>query len=118
LICHHFRAGLASSVNRLPARALQGTDWYQPVLPQTTLEKGMSMKQFISLLVAALFAAASVTAVAQEKKAEKMEKKAEKVEKVDKKADKKAKKAAKKTDGKKKADGEKKAEGEKKDMKK
>ena len=59
----------------------------------------MTMKQLISVLVAALFAAASVNAIAQEKKGDGMEKKAAK---ADKKAVKKApKKAAKKAEDKK-----------------
>ena len=68
---------------------------------QTTLEKGMRMKQFISMLVAAVFAAASVTAIAQEKKDEKA--KAGQMDKKDgKKAAKKApKKSAKKGEAKK-----------------
>ncbi len=53
----------------------------------------MTMKQFLAVLVAALFAAASVNAIAQEKKGDGMEKKAAKAEK--KKAP--AKKTAKKT---------------------
>jgi Ni/Co efflux regulator RcnB len=64
----------------------------------------MYMKQLISVLVAALFAAASVNAIAQDKKADGMDKKATKSEKMksDKKAPKKApKKAAKKADDKK-----------------
>ena len=48
---------------------------------QTTLEKGMRMKQFISVLVAAIFAAASVTAIAQDKKADPAEKKASQMDK-------------------------------------
>jgi Ni/Co efflux regulator RcnB len=61
----------------------------------------MSMKQFITVLVAALFAAASVTAIAQDKKADTgMEKsKATKSDKAKKAAPKKtAKKAPKKDD--------------------
>lgn len=59
----------------------------------------MTMKQFLTVLVAALFAAASVNAIAQEKKGDGMEKKAAK---ADKKAAKKApKKAAKKAEDKK-----------------
>ena len=61
------------------------------------------MKQFITMLVAAMFAAVSVAAVAQDKKADT---KAEKSTKADKKSDKKAK-AAKKS-SKKAAEGEKK----------
>ena len=58
----------------------------------------MTMKQFLTVLVAALFAAASVNAIAQEKKADGA--KAEK--KADKKATKKSsKKAAKKAEDKK-----------------
>jgi len=51
----------------------------------------MTMKQLLTVLVAALFAAASVNALAQEKKADGMEKKAEATAK---KAAKPAKKAA------------------------
>ena len=59
----------------------------------------MTMKQFLTVLVAALFAAASVNAIGQEKKGDGMEKKAAK---ADKKAVKKApKKAAKKAEDKK-----------------
>jgi hypothetical protein len=54
------------------------------------------MKQFISVLVAALFAAASVNAIAQEKKGDGMEAKAAKADKAKKAAPK--KKAAKKTE--------------------
>ena len=55
------------------------------------------MKQFISMLVAAVFAAASVTAIAQDKKDEKA-----KSGQMDKKDGKKAaKKSSKKSDGKK-----------------
>jgi hypothetical protein len=54
-------------VNRRRKAALNGTDRHLPVFP-TTLEKGMRMKQLISVLVAAMFAGASMTAVAQEKK--------------------------------------------------
>lgn len=64
----------------------------------------MTMKQFLAVLVAALFAAASVTAVAQEKKGDGMEQKAAKSDKakVKKAAPKKtAKKAAKKDETKK-----------------
>ena len=50
---------------------------------QTTLEKGMRMKQFISVLVAAVFAAASMTAIAQDKKADPAEKKASQMDKKD-----------------------------------
>ena len=63
------------------------------------------MKQFISMLVAAVFAAASVTAIAQEKKAEGKDK-AGQMDKKD------AKKSSKKSDGKK---TQKKGEGAKKD---
>jgi hypothetical protein len=66
------------------------------------------MKQFISMLVAAVFAAASVTAIAQDKKDEKA-----KAGQMDKKDGKKApKKSSKKSDGKK---APKKGEGAKKD---
>jgi Ni/Co efflux regulator RcnB len=66
------------------------------------------MKQFISMLVAAVFAAASVTAIAQDKKDEKA-----KSGQMDKKDGKKAaKKSSKKSDGKK---TQKKGEGAKKD---
>jgi Ni/Co efflux regulator RcnB len=59
----------------------------------------MTMKQLLTVLVAALFAAASVNAVAQEKKGDGMEKKAMKSDKAKKAAPKKAapKKTAKKT---------------------
>lgn len=56
----------------------------------------MSMKQFVSVLVAAVFAAASVNAFAQEKKGDGMETKAAKADKAKKAAPK--KKAAKKTE--------------------
>jgi len=59
----------------------------------------MTMKQLVSLLVAAMFAAVSLAAVAQDKKADKMEKKAMKADKMEKKAmktDKMEKKAMKK----------------------
>jgi uncharacterized protein YlxW (UPF0749 family) len=91
------------AVNRPGARALNGTAGDPPVFPNHTLEKGMRMKQLISMLVAAVFAAASVTVVAQDKKSEKDKtSKMEKSEKMDKKDGKKAakkssKKAAKKT---------------------
>ena len=66
------------------------------------------MKQFISMLVAAIFAAASVTAIAQDKKDDKA-----KAGQMDKKDGKKAaKKSSKKSDGKK---TQKKGEGAKKD---
>jgi Ni/Co efflux regulator RcnB len=59
----------------------------------------MRMKQFISMLVAAVFAAASVTAIAQDKKDDKA-----KAGQMDKKDGKKAaKKSSKKSDGKKKS---------------
>jgi Ni/Co efflux regulator RcnB len=62
----------------------------------------MSMKQLITVLVAALFAAASVTAVAQDKKADGMEKKSMKSDKAKKAGSKKsAKKSAKKDEMKK-----------------
>jgi hypothetical protein len=66
------------------------------------------MKQFISVLVAAIFAAASLTAIAQEKKDEKA-----KAGQMDKKSDKKAttKKSSKKST--KKAEGAKKDEAKK-----
>jgi len=67
------------------------------------------MKQFISMLVAAVFAAASVTAIAQEKKAEGKDKAGQMDKKDGKKA---AKKSSKKSDGKK---TQKKGEGAKKD---
>ena len=54
----------------------------------------MTMKQFLAVLVAALFAAASVNAIAQEKKGDGMEKKAAKADKAKKAA---PKKTAKKT---------------------
>ena len=61
------------------------------------------MKQFISMLVAAVFAAASVTAIAQDKKDDKA-----KAGQMDKKDGKKAaKKSSKKSDGKKKSDAKK-----------
>jgi hypothetical protein len=50
-----------------------------PVFPETTLEKGIAMKQLISMLVAAIFAAASATAIAQQEK--KAEPKKDKMEK-------------------------------------
>jgi hypothetical protein len=57
----------------------------------------MTMKQFLTVLVAAMFAAASVNAIAQEKKGDGMEKKAAKADKAKKSSSKKsAKKAAKK----------------------
>jgi Ni/Co efflux regulator RcnB len=65
----------------------------------------MSMKQFISMLVAAIFAAASVTAIAQDKKDEKA--KAGQMDKKD------GKKAAKKAPKKAKGEGKKKAEDKK-----
>lgn len=49
----------------------------------------MTMKQFLAVLVAALFAAASVNAIAQEKKGDGMEKKAAKADKAKKAAPKK-----------------------------
>ena len=58
----------------------------------------MTMKQLLTVLVAALFAAASVNAVAQEKKGDGMEKKAMKSDKAKKAA---PKKTAKKTAAKK-----------------
>ena len=62
----------------------------------------MTMKQFLTVLVAALFAAASVNAIAQEKKADGMEKKAAKADKAKKANAKKSnKKAAKKAEDKK-----------------
>ena len=60
------------------------------------------MKQFISMLVAAMFAAASVTAIAQDKKDEKA--KAGQMDKKD------GKKAAKKAPKKSKGDAKKKSE--------
>jgi hypothetical protein len=79
-----------------------------PAFPETTLEKGMKMKQLISVLVAAVFAAASVSAIAQDKKADPAEKKAMKAEKT--------KKPAKATKSTKKPRGEaKKGEPSKKD---
>ena len=66
------------------------------------------MKQFISMLVAAVFAAASVTAIAQDKKDEKA--KAGQMDKKD------GKKAAKKSSGKKSSG--KKSEGKKSEGKK
>jgi Ni/Co efflux regulator RcnB len=65
------------------------------------------MKQFISMLVAAIFAAASVTAIAQDKKDEKA--KAGQMDKKD------GKKAAKKSSGKKSSG--KKSEGKKAESK-
>ena len=60
------------------------------------------MKQFLTVLVAAMFAAASVNAIAQEKKGDGMEKKAAKSDKAKKAAPKKSpKKAAKKAEDKK-----------------
>jgi hypothetical protein len=62
----------------------------------------MTMKQFLTVLVAAMFAAASVNAIAQEKKGDGMEKKAAKSDKAKKAAPKKSsKKAAKKAEDKK-----------------
>lgn len=58
----------------------------------------MTMKQFFAVLMAALFAAASVNAVAQEKKGDGVEKKAAKMEKAKKAA---PKKSAKKDEAKK-----------------
>ena len=63
------------------------------------------MKQFISMLVAAVFAAASVTAIAQEKKDEKA--KAGQMDKKD------GKKATKKAPKKAKGEGKKKSEAPK-----
>ena len=67
------------------------------------------MKQLISVLVAAIFAAASVTAVAQDKKGEKADKSSAQVDKKDGKKAKASKRASKKA-GSKKADGAKKDE--------
>jgi Ni/Co efflux regulator RcnB len=66
------------------------------------------MKQLISVLVAAIFAAASVTAVAQEKKADDKAKAGQMDKKDGKKASKsKGKKTQKKGEGKKKAEDKK-----------
>jgi len=95
-------------VNRSGARRVNGGGLAGAGFSQTTLEKGMMMKQLISVLVAALFAAASVSAIAQDKKADPAEKKAMKAEKT--------KKPAKATKSTKKPKGEaKKGEPSKKD---
>jgi hypothetical protein len=105
-------------VNQTARAALSGADcalW--PVFPTNhQREKGMTMKQLFTVLVAAMFAATSFAAVAQDKKDKGMDKKSSAMEKksdkksgsMDKKSssmDKKSsdKKAAKK-DGKKKSD--------------
>jgi hypothetical protein len=81
-----------------------------PVFPETTLEKGMTMKQLLTMLAAAIFAAVSVSAVAQAPKEEKKPSADVKSESktagatTDGKKPKKAKPA--KTKGKKKAEGE------------
>src|SRR5881397_1804017 len=82
----------------------------RPVFPIQP-EKGMTMKQLVAVLVAAVFAAMSFAAVAQDKK---MDKKSDtKAEKMDKKSDKMAKKDGKKKMEKKKGEGKKKSEGKK-----
>jgi len=65
----------------------------------------MTMKQLFAVLVAAVFAAMSFAAVAQDKKMDKMEKS----QKMDKKSDGKKGEAKKKGEGKKKSDGKKKS---------
>jgi hypothetical protein len=72
LICNNFRATWRKAVNRPPQRALR----YGPVNTGTFVNtnlkrKGIPMKQLISVLVAAMFAVASVAAVAQDKAPEK-----------------------------------------------
>jgi uncharacterized protein YlxW (UPF0749 family) len=103
---HRIYRLLPRPVNRAPAGALNGTAGDPPVFPNHTLEKGMRMKQLISMLVAVVFAAASVTAVAQDKKSEKSDKmgKMEKSEKMDKKDGKKAGKKSSKKSAKKSSD--------------
>src|SRR3989442_8472528 len=72
----------------------------RPVFPIQP-EKGMTMKQFVAVLVAAMFAAMSFAAVAQDKKMDKKEK----MEKMEKKMDKKkGKMEKKKGEGKKKSE--------------
>jgi hypothetical protein len=101
---HGIYSDLARPVNRLAARALNGTAGDSPVFPNHTLEKGMRMKQLISMLVAVVFAAASVTAVAQDKKSSDKMGKMEKSEKMDKKDGKKAGKKSSKKSAKKSSD--------------
>src|SRR2546422_4576258 len=79
----------------------------RPVFPIQP-EKGMTMKQFVAVLVAAMFAAMSFAAVAQDKKMDKSDKMEKK---MDKKSDKMAKKDGKKKMEKKKGEGKKKSEG-------
>jgi Ni/Co efflux regulator RcnB len=61
----------------MAASALLGPDcalW--PVFSTTTREEGMTMKQLFAVLVAAMFAATSFAALAQDKKDKGMDKKA------------------------------------------
>src|SRR5438128_10805155 len=75
----------------------------RPVFPIQP-EKGMTMKQLFAVLVAAMFAAMSFAAVAQDKK---MDKKMDKMEKKMDKKDGKKKMEKKKGEGKKKSEGKK-----------
>src|SRR6266850_643682 len=106
LICNRFRGPrelLSSGCQPLVGRRVIGSGLRQrPVFP-TQPEKGMTMKQLVAVLVAAMFAATSFAALAQDKK---MDKKSDtKTEKMDKKDGKKdGKKKAAKKDGKKKSD--------------
>src|SRR5207247_3007341 len=79
----------------------------RPVFPIQP-EKGMTMKQLFAVLVAAMFAAMSFAAVAQDKKMDKKsEAKAGQMDKKDGKKDGKKKMEKKKGEGKKKSEGKK-----------
>jgi hypothetical protein len=107
LICNHFRRTVDPSAN--PQETLS-----QPYVRRCVIgsglrlrrvfpiqpEKGMTMKQLVAVLVAAIFAAMSFAAVAQDKKMDKTDKMEKKMDKKD----------GKKKDGKKKADGKKKSD--------
>jgi uncharacterized protein YlxW (UPF0749 family) len=96
------RARPAGSVNRFQVRAFfaagTGANSLRHLVQKTYLYQESEMTKLLSMIVAAMFAAVSLTAVAQEKKADKMEKKADKMDKKADKMEKKADKMDKKAD--------------------
>jgi uncharacterized protein YlxW (UPF0749 family) len=94
-------------LGRKSSTAVSHARYWERTAPKARLpiqpEKGITMKQLFAVLVAAVFAAMSFAAVAQDKKMDKSDK-MEKSQKMDKKSDKMAKKDGKKKDGKKKSD--------------
>jgi hypothetical protein len=94
LISNHFRLNRRLAVNaqstrsqpKVRSRVIRSGLRLRPVFPIQP-EKGMTMKQLVAVLVAAVFGAMSLAAVAQDKKMDKSDKMEKKMDKKDKKKD-------------------------------